>query len=87
MLVKVWAQWKNKQYGNSIEFCVPAHFVLRMLLAFSQPVNCIFWRIETLNWLVATSKLHKHRKTCFTAEWPYCAFAILWVGQKQKHRL
>ena len=40
-------------------------------------VNCIFWSIETLNWLVAVSKLHKHRGTCCTAEWPYCPFAIL----------
>ena len=45
--------------------------------AFSQPVNCIFWPIETLNWLVVASKLHKHRGTCYTAEWPYCPFAIL----------
>ena len=49
-----------------------------MLLALSQPVNCIFWPIETLNWLVAASKLHKHRRTCYTVEWPYCPFAILW---------
>ena len=65
--------------GHSIEVCVPAHFALRMLLAFSQPVNCIFWPIETLNWLVAASKLHKHRGTCYTAEWSYCPFAILWL--------
>ena len=32
---------------------MPVHFALRMLLAFSQPVNCIFWPIETLNWLLA----------------------------------
>ena len=51
--------------GHSIEFCVPAHFALRMLLAFSRPVNCVFWPIETLNWLVAASKLHKHRGTCY----------------------
>ena len=44
----------------------PLHWILcaralRILLAFSQPVNCVFWPIETLNWLVAASKLHKHR--------------------------
>ena len=49
-----------------------------MLLAFSQPVNCVFWPMETLNWLVAASKLHKHRGTYYTTEWPYCPFAILW---------
>ena len=32
---------------------------------------------RTLNWLMAASKLHKHRGTCYTAEWPYCPFAIL----------
>ena len=31
---------------------------------------------------MAASKLHKHRGTCYTAEWPYCPFAIL--GTKQK---
>ena len=62
---------------HSIEFCVPAHFALRTL-AFSQPVNCVFWPIETLNWLVEASKLHKHKGTCYTAEWPYCPFATLW---------
>ena len=35
-----------------------------MLLTFSQPVDCIFWPIRTLNWLVPTSKLHKHWGTC-----------------------
>ena len=51
-----------------------------MLLAFSQPVNCVFWPTETLNWLVAASKLHKHEGTCYTVEWPYCPFAILWLN-------
>ena len=41
--------------------CVSVHFALRILLALSQPVNCIFWPIKTLNLLVAASKLHKHR--------------------------
>ena len=30
------------------------------MLALSQPGNCIFWPIITLNWLFAASKLHKH---------------------------
>ena len=54
-----------------------AHVALRTLLAFSQPVNCIFWPIRMLNWLVAASKLHKHRVTCCTAEWPFYSFLIL----------
>ena len=33
-----------------------------------------------LNWLVAASKLHKHRETCCTAEWPFYSF-ILCRGQ------
>ena len=28
--------------------------------------------------MVAASKLHKYRVTRWTAEWPYCSFAILW---------
>ena len=28
---------------------------------------------------MAASKLHKHSRTCYTAEWPYCPFAILWL--------
>ena len=60
------------------------HVALHMLLAFSQPVNCIFCPIITLNWLVAASKLQKHRGTCCTAEWPYCPFAILWYFKLQK---
>ena len=51
-----------------------AHVALRTLLAFSQPVNCIFWPIGMLNWLVAASKLHKHRETCCTAEWRFYVF-------------
>ena len=43
--------------------------------ALSQPVNCIFQPMETKNWMVAASKLHKHGGTCFTAEWPYYRFA------------
>ena len=60
-----------------LKFVCPRMSQLRTLLAFPQPVNCIFWPIETLNWLVATSKLHKHRGTCCIAEWPCCPFAIL----------
>ena len=50
--------------------------VLRMLLAFSQPVNCIFWPIKTQNWLAAASKLHSHWGTGYTAEWPYCPLIL-----------
>ena len=53
------------------------HVALRTLLAFSQPVNCIFLPIGMLNWLVAASKLHKHRETCCTVEWPFYSFLIL----------
>ena len=56
------SQYRNEQLGHLFEVCVSAHVALRMLLAFSQPVNCIFWPIKTLNWLVAASELHKHRR-------------------------
>ena len=56
---------------GAFEVFEAAHVALRTLLAFSQPVNCIFWPIGMLNWLVAASKLHKHRVTCCTAEWPF----------------
>ena len=45
---------------GAFEVFEAAHVALRTLLAFSQPVNCIFWPIGMLNWLVAASKLHKH---------------------------
>ena len=56
---------------GTFEVFEAAHVALRTLLAFSQPVNCIFWPIGMLNWLVAASKLHKHRETCCTAEWQW----------------
>ena len=62
---------------GTFEVFEAAHVALRTLLAFSQPVNCIFWPIGMLNWLVAASKLHKHRETCCTAEWPFYSFLIL----------
>ena len=62
---------------GAFEVFEAAHVALRTLLAFSQPVNCIFWPIGMLNWLVAASKLHKHRVTCCTAEWPFYSFLIL----------
>ena len=62
---------------GTFEVFEAAHIALRTLLAFSQPVNCIFWPIGMLNWLVAASKLHKHRETCCTAEWPFYSFLIL----------
>ena len=65
---------------GAFEVFEAAHVALRTLLAFSQPVNCIFWPIEMLNWLVAASKLHKHRETCCTAEWPFYSFLILWLS-------
>ena len=42
---------------GTFEVFEAAHVALRTLLAFSQPVNCIFWPIGMLNWLVAASKL------------------------------
>ena len=62
---------------GAFEVFEAAHVALRTLLAFSQPVNCIFWPIGMLNWLAAASKLHKHRVTCCTAEWPFYSFLIL----------
>ena len=63
---------------GTFEVFEAAQVALRTLLAFSQPVNCIFWPIGMLNWLVAASKLHKHRETCCTAEWPFYSFLIVW---------
>ena len=63
---------------GTFEVFEAAHVALGTLLAFSQPVNCIFWPIGMLNWLVAASKhRHKHRETCCTAEWPFYSFLIL----------
>ena len=42
---------------GTFEVFEAAHVALRTLLAFSQPVNCIFWPIGMLNWLGAASKL------------------------------
>ena len=64
---------------GTFEVFEAAHVALRTLLAFSQPVNCIFWPIGMLNWLVAASKLHKHRETCCTAEWPFYGSAIAYA--------
>ena len=61
---------------GTFEVFEAAHVALRTLLAFSQPVNCIFWPIGMLNWLVAASKLHKHRETCCTAEWPFISYSM-----------
>ena len=63
---------------GTFEVFEAAHVALRTLLAFSQPVNCIFWPIGMLNWLVAASKLHKYRETCCTAEWPlFISYSML----------
>ena len=67
---------------GTFEVFEAALVALRTLLAFSQPVNCIFWPIGMLNWLVAASKLHKHRETCCTAEWPFYSFLILCPKQR-----
>ena len=69
--------------ATHLKFACPRMSYLRMLLAFSQPVNCIFWPIKTQNWLVAASKLHNHWGTGCTAEWPYCPFVILWCRRSQ----
>ena len=55
-----------------------------MLLTFSQPVNCMFWPIETLNWRVAASKVHKHRGACYTAEmlWRHAGLQGFTCGQR-----
>ena len=68
----------NQQYrATSFEVCVCTHVALRMLLALSQPVSCIFWPIRMMNRLVATNKLHKHKGICCTPEWP--AVHLLYV--------
>ena len=73
---------------GTFEVFEAAHVALRTLLAFSQPVNCIFWPIGMLNWLVAASKLHKHkRETCCTAEWPFYSFLILCLNSCQTSNL
>ena len=74
---------------GAFEVFEAAHVALRTLLAFSQPVNCIFWPIGMLNWLVAASKLHKHRVTCCTAEWPFYVFLFYAKGltRPTKHDL
>ena len=69
---------RQLKFVHSIEVCVSTHIALRISLPSCQPVNCIFWRKRTLNWLVAASKLHNDRASCCTAEWPYCPFPILW---------
>ena len=37
---------------------VSVHVILCILLAFSQPVDCIFWPTKKLNWPVAATELH-----------------------------
>ena len=68
---------RRASYFGTFEVFEAAHVALRTLLAFSQPVNCIFWPIGMLYWLVVASKLHKHREACCTAEWPFYSFLIL----------
>ena len=56
--------------------CVFTHIALRISLPLCQPVNCTFWPLRTLNWLVAANKLHNDRAPCCAAEWPSCSFPI-----------
>ena len=44
---------ENEQQGNSIEICVSTYVALRLLLALSQPVYCIFWPTLNRNALLA----------------------------------
>ena len=77
------ARWEWKVW--ILISCVAARCILGRpsFLLCSQPINCIFRPIKTLNWLVAASKLHKHRGTGCTAECPYCRpFAILCLGHR-----
>ena len=72
---------------GAFEVFEAAHVALRTLLAFSQPVNCIFWPIGMLNWLVAASKLHKHRVTCCTAEWPFYVFLFYGLDELGQEKI
>ena len=51
---------RTEQYSRSIEVCVFVHVALRMSFALSQAVNCIFWPIKALNWLVEDSKVARY---------------------------
>ncbi len=67
---------------GTFEVCVLTHVALRMLIMLVLAVNCIFWPIETLNWLfrhyyILASKLHKNMGTCYTAELPFYLFPVL----------
>ena len=78
-----WNEGQSHNIGNDSRATLLKFVCARMLHYAShyplcQPVNCIFWPIRTLNWLVAASKLHNDRALCCTAEWPYCPFPILW---------
>ena len=68
---------------GTFEVFEAAHVASRTLLAFSQPVNCIFWPIGMLNWLVAASKLHKHRETVALLSGPSIHF-LFYDPVKQK---
>ena len=61
-------QAQYKEWTLNLSLCDHA-YCLRISLLLWQRVNCIFWPIRTLNWLVAASKLHD-RAPCCTAEWP-----------------
>ena len=55
--------------GPRSEVCVSAHVTPSMSLQLSKPVNCIFWPIRILNWLVAACKVHTNRMACCTTEY------------------
>ena len=46
----------NEQQGQSIEVLVSTHIPSGISLPLCQPVNCIFWLIKTLNWLVVATR-------------------------------
>ena len=58
-----WARfWHNigmNSRAMQLKFWCPRISHIRISLSLWQPVNCIFWPMRRLNWLVAASKLHK----------------------------
>ena len=66
----------NEQLGHSIKVCIRACRITHVINTISASQLHFLTNIRMLNWLFAASKLHKHRGTCCTAEWPYCPVAI-----------
>ena len=71
-MLTVLTHYRNEQYDHSTGVFVSAHVALRTLLALSQPVNCIFWPIETMNWLVAAIGEHVDLLSGPTVYFLYC---------------